>query len=214
MTVKKKQVKRIAFVLSLCLFVLWGVLGTGASLAWFRDTTPELKNVFHIADFDLEVFYRDSNGDWKELREDTELFKKDALFEPGYTEVVYLKIKNNGDVPFNWHTAVSVFKYTEGINKKGDYFKLQDHLLFGVAEGSTFDEAYEKVKTRELCRDVANETLDYYSTNEAYLDEGGERFLAIVVRMPEEVTNEANYEPPHQPEVFLNVIVSATQIKN
>ncbi len=214
MTLKKKQIKKIAFLLSLCLFVLWGILGTGASLAWFRDTTPELKNVFHFANFDLEVKYRASDGNWYDLEEDTELFKKDALYEPGYTEIVYLKVKNNGDMPFNWHTAVSVYKYTEGINREGASFKLQDHLRFGIAEAESFNELSEKVKTRELAKALATEELNDYSTEVARLNDGDTRYIAIVVRMPEAVTNVANYEPPHQPEVHLSIIVSATQIKN
>ncbi len=207
-----RRFKQVAFIFSILLFALWAVLGTGASLAWFTDTSSELKNIFHFSDFDLQVFHRLDNGEWEEIKEDTELFNKEALYEPGYTEVVYLKVKNNGEVPFNWQTAVSVYKYTEGINYFGDTFNLQDHLLFGIAEGETFDEVSEKVKTRELCKKIAVEELNYYSTTSTVLDDGKEAFLAIVVRMPEEVTNVANYKPPHQPEVHLNVIVSATQI--
>ena len=212
MKVNKKQIKKIAFVLSLCLFVVWGVLGTGASLAWFSDTTPNLKNVFHISDFDLKVEYKAADGNWYDLQENTELFKKDALYEPGYTEIVYLKVKNNGDMPFNWHTAVRVYKYTEGINKEGASFKLQDHLLFGIAEDTSLDTLEEKVSTRYLTRAIATEELNDYSTEVARLNDGDTRYIAIVVRMPEEVTNVANYKPPHQPEVHLSVIVSASQI--
>lgn len=209
----KNQYKKLAFVLSLCLFIIWGVLGTGASLAWFRDTTPELKNVFHFADFDLQVWHRLQNGDWDELEEDTEIFDKNALYEPGYTEIVYLKVKNNGDMPFLWQSAVRVYKYTLGINYDGDTFNLQDHLRFGLAIGDSFEEVSDMVSTREKCRALATEPLQNYSTTNTRLDAGGEKYIAIVVRMPEEVTNIANYKPPHQPEVFLNVIISASQIQ-
>ena len=213
MTLNKNQMKKIAFVLSICMLVLWSVLGTGASLAWFTDKTPELKNVFHFAEFDLQAFHRLENGDWEEIEADTELFSREALYEPGYTEIVYLKVKNNGEVPFNWYTAVSVYKYTSGINYAGASFNLQDHLRFGIAEGRTFEEVANKVATRELCKALAVEPLNNYSTQTAILDEGDERYIAIVVRMPDEVTNVANYMPPHQPEVFLNVIVYASQIQ-
>lgn len=209
-----RRFKQVAFIFSISLFALWTALGMGTSLAWFTDTSSELKNIFHVADFDLQVFHRLENGGWEEVEEDTELFDDSALYEPGYTEIVYLKIKNNGEVPFNWQTAVSVYKFTEGINYFGDTFNLQDHLLFGIVEGKTFEELKEKVKTRELCRKIAVEELNYYSTTSTVLDNGKEAFLAIVVRMPEEVTNVANYKPPHQPEVNLNVIVSATQIRS
>ena len=31
--------KKIALSLALCLLLIWGLLGTGASLAWFKDTS-------------------------------------------------------------------------------------------------------------------------------------------------------------------------------
>jgi len=212
--VKKKisnRFKQIAFTVSICLFVLWGILGTSTSIAWFSDTSEELKNVFHIADFDLQVFYRDENGNWDELRDNTELFDREALYEPGYVQTVYLKVKNNGSVPFLWNTMVSVYGYVEGINKYGDSFKLQEYLKFGVGIADTEAEMDKLVETREKAVSIANEDLGEYSTNQALLKKGEEAYITLVVRMPEEVTNVANYEPPHQPEVLLRVIVSATQ---
>ena len=55
---KKTSYKRIALALSLCALIIWGILGTGASLAWFTDTSPEINNIFHFADFDLVVAHR------------------------------------------------------------------------------------------------------------------------------------------------------------
>ena len=37
----KKTYKKLALALSLFLLILWGVLGTGASLAWFVDVSDE-----------------------------------------------------------------------------------------------------------------------------------------------------------------------------
>ena len=62
--VKKTPYKRIALALTLCLLILWGVLGTSASLAWFADTSPEINNIFHVADFDLVVSHRLTDGKW------------------------------------------------------------------------------------------------------------------------------------------------------
>ena len=56
---KKKPHKRIALALSLCALIIWGILGTGASLAWFTDTSPEINNIFHFAEFDVEVSQSD-----------------------------------------------------------------------------------------------------------------------------------------------------------
>ena len=50
---KNRLYKRIAFIISLVALVVWVILGTGASLAWFSDTSPEINNIFHFADFEL-----------------------------------------------------------------------------------------------------------------------------------------------------------------
>lgn len=205
--------KKIAFILSILLLVLWGVLGTGASLAWFTDSTGELKNVFHFADFDLQVFHQLENGDWEEVDAETQLFDNEALYEPGYTEIIYMKVKNNGDVPFVWQTAVSVYKYTEGINIFGLSFNLQDYLRFGVVYNDSLTELKSSLGTRAFAVKAANEPLNNYYSDDFILEDGKECYFAIIVRMPEEVTSVANYKHPYQPEVFLNVIVSASQIK-
>jgi hypothetical protein len=103
---KKQSYKKIALVLSLCTMILWAFLGTGASLAWFSDTTPELKNVFNFAEFDLEVLYLAEDGNWKTVEASTEIFDSEDLYEPGFTKTVYLKVINKGSVPFRYQTAV------------------------------------------------------------------------------------------------------------
>jgi len=205
--------KKIALSLSLAVLVIWGILGTGTSLAWFVDTDEEVKNVFHFAEFDLEVSHRLEDGTWEIVDEDTKIFDDQALYEPGYVQVVYLKIKNKGTVPFDFKTAVSVTDYTLATNVFGQNFQLQDYLKFGLATTATEAQIYEMVATRDLAKEVANMPLSNYATEVASLDAGGEVYTALIVRMPEEVDNVANYRGDVIPKVELGLIVSATQQK-
>lgn len=205
--------KKIALSLSLAVLVIWGILGTGTSLAWFVDTDEEVKNVFHFAEFDLEVSHRLEDGTWEIVDEDTKIFDDQALYEPGYVQVVYLKIKNKGTVPFDFKTAVSVTDYTLATNVFGQNFQLQDYLKFGLATTATEAQIYEMVATRDLAKEVANMPLSNYATEVASLDAGGEVYMALIVRMPEEVDNVANYRGDVIPKVELGLIVSATQQK-
>ena len=210
------RLKKVALSVSLLLVVAWCVLGTGASLAWFTDTDEEVKNIFHFAEFDLEVSHRLEDGTWETVEQGTKLFDDEALYEPGYVQVVYLRIENKGEVPFDWKTAVTVTDYTEPTNIFGQKFHLQDYLKFGLATAETEEKLFELVATRDLAEEVANMPLNHYYEN-GYTTEASElgaqemTYLALIVRMPEDVTNIANYRGDTIPRVELGVIVSATQ---
>ena len=69
------------------------------------------------------------------------------------------------------------------------------------------------VANRELAKSVAVTDLgDYESTDR--LEAGASEYMALVVRMPEEVRNEANYRGSTAPTVDLGIIVTADQITN
>lgn len=214
MALFKKHYKKLALALSLCLIVIWTVMGAGTSLAWFTDTDEEVKNVFHFAEFDLAVSHRLEDGTYEEIKPDTKIFDDEALYEPGYVQVVYLKVENKGTVPFDFKTAVSVSDYTPATNVFGQTFNLQDYLKFGVVSADTEALLEEKLADRELAVNASTMKLNNYSTDSAELEAGGGTYLAIIVRMPEEVGNDANYREDKIPKVELGIIVSATQKKN
>jgi len=213
-TVKKHNYKKIALSLSLCLIIVWGLLGTGASLAWFTDTSEKIKNVFHVAEFDLVVSHRLEDGTYENIDGTTVIFDDEALYEPGYVQVVYLRIENKGTVPFDFKTAVTVTDYTVATNIFGQQFNLQDHLKFGLITADTEADMDRAVETRDLAKEVATMKLSNYSTDIAELEAGGTVYMALIVRMPEEVGNEANYRGDTIPKVELGIIVNATQKKN
>lgn len=216
----KTPYKRIALAFSLCALIVWGILGTGASLAWFADVSTELNNIFHFADFELKVSHLDENGDWEEIRADTKIFDEKALFEPGYVQVVYLKVENKGEVPFDFYTAVNVNGCSVATNVFGGELLLQDYLKFGVMTGISKEEAENnallrdtaKENARVLLKDIANMPLHNYAVQSARLEAGGEAYIALIVRMPEEIGNEANYIGDVIPKAELGVTVKAEQI--
>lgn len=213
-TAKKKPYKRIALALSLCALLIWAILGTGASLAWFTDTSEEVTNIFHVADFELAVSHRLDNGTWEPIDGKTDIFDDEALYEPGYVQVVYLKVENKGDRAFDFYTAVSVTDFTVATNVFGQHFHLQEYLKFGVAIADSEEAMEQKVATRALANEIATMKLSNYSTDVAALEPGETAYMALVVRMPEEVGNEANYRGDVIPRVDLGIIVKADQQKN
>lgn len=211
---KNTPYKRIALILSLVALVVWAILGTGASLAWFSDTSPEINNIFHFAEFDLVVSHQLTDGKWEEVDSQTKIFNEEALYEPGYVQVVYLKIENKGDREFEFYTAVNVNDCSVSTNVFGQQFLLQDYLKFGVVTTDTEQEMKDSVPDRQTAVEIADMPLHNYDTTTAILAPGETSYLALIVRMPEEVDNVANYRGNDIPKVELGITVKADQIKN
>jgi len=205
-----KKYKKIALVLSLFAIVLWAVLGTGASLAWFADASPDINNIFHFADFDLTVSYLDKNGNWTEVDSQTEIFDREALYEPGYVQTVYLKVTNDGTQVFKFRTGVIVADYP---STAGADFNLQKYLKFGVVTGDELSNVESLVSNRDEAKAVADEKLNDYYTLSTELAPSESDYVALVVRMPEEIANEANYNKNRGTlEAILGIVIEATQI--
>ena len=212
-TAKKSKFKKIALVLSLCAIIIWSLLGTGASLAWFTDTSPEINNIFHFAEFDLLVEHELTDGYWEEVTSQTKVFSEEALYEPGYVEVVYLRVTNNGTIPFEFFTAVNVNGYIVATNVFGQQFSLHDYLRFGLVTANTPQEMRNSVPDREAAVRLSTMKLHNYHTDTATLGAGESVYIALIVRMPEDVGNIANYRGDTIPKVELGITVKADQIK-
>ena len=211
---KKRIYKQIALSLSLCALLIWAILGTGASLAWFTDTSPEINNIFHFADFELVVSHRLTDGKWEEVDSQTKMFNEEALYEPGYVQVVYLKVENKGTLPFEFYTSVNVNGCIVATNVFGQEFMLQDYLKFGVTTADSEDAMKNSVPNREKAVEIADMPLHNYDSETAVLNPGATKYIALIVRMPEEVGNVANYRGDTVPKVELGITVKADQIKN
>lgn len=211
---KKTPYKRIALALSLCALIIWGILGTGASLAWFTDTSPEINNIFHFGKFDLVVSHQLTDGKWEEIDSKTKIFNEEALYEPGYVQVVYLKVENKGTLPFEFYTAVNVNGYIVATNVFGQEFMLQDYLKFGIQIADTEEQMKNSIPNRESALEIADMPLKNYATETAILAPGATKYIALIVRMPEEVGNIANYRGDTVPKVELGITVKADQIQD
>ena len=211
MTAFRQLYKKIALALSLSAILLWIIMGAGTSLAWFSDTDEGTKNIFHFADFDLQVEYKDQNGVYLGLEGSATVFDDSALYEPGYIQVVYLRVTNTGDVFFDFTSAIMVTDYTVATNIYGQSFLLQEYLRFGLVSAPTESALDALVGDREKAKAYADMPLNNYETDKASLAPDATVYLALVIQMPETVTNAANYCGDTAPRVELGLIVSATQ---
>lgn len=211
---KKKKWTKVALALSACLFVLWWALGTGATLAWFSDT-DEVRNEFQIGLLKLDVSYKnDIVTEYTPLEGSTEVFYDEALYEPGYTQVVYLKIENKGDVDFNYKVSVTVDSVKTAMGVLGNEIYLPNYLRFGAVFAESEDALKAAVQDRLAARDQATvQPLSTWSEISEYTFEANEgpHYAALIVYMPEEVGNAANYRDGTAPQVVLGIAVKAQQ---
>lgn len=212
----RKKWTKAALAFSSCLFILWWILGATATLAWFSGT-DEVRNEFQIGLLDMDVFYKnDIVTEYTPLKGATKVFDDEALYEPGYTQVVYLKIENNADVDFNYKLAVTVEKVITGKNAWGEEIYLPNYLCYGAIFAESEAELRQMVSTRLKAKDHApNEwgALGTWSEISPYTFEVGEKphYAALIIHMPEEVGNAANYRGFQQPQVELGITVNAQQ---
>lgn len=211
---KKRTITKTALTLSVLLLIVWSAFGAGTSVAWFADTTPVQRNSFIIGELDLSVYHKVGDT-YKVVENDTKLFDDNALYEPGYVQVVKLKIENSGNVDFDYKLSIDIDKSSVvlGMNEAGQSIYLPDFLKFGVIFSDT--EASLNRDTAKLIAQLdASVALEDYTeirSLEANATEDNAEYAALILYMPEEVGNAANYRGDVIPRIELGLAVLASQ---
>ena len=206
-----KSTKR-ALLTSVVSLILCFTMLLGTTFAWFTDSVTSANNVIQSGNLDIELDYWDGDS-WETVEGTNSLFTNN-LWEPGHTEVVYLKLSNLGSLALKYQLAISVLSETEGTNMAGDPFKLSKYIQMGVVENVNGEtNAYAD---REAAVDAvkANSGIigDGYAKHGNMLEGDPELYMAVVVYMPETVDNEANaMTGTDAPIINLGVQVLATQ---
>ena len=84
-------------------------------------------------------------------------------------------------------------------------------LTFCVVFADTEAELTQKLAIRDLAEQQATAALSSYTSKPDNLQAGRDAFAAVIVRMPEEVGNAANYRDNNPPSVELGITVQAMQ---
>ena len=208
---KTMKFKRVMLLATLLVMTLSAV--TGGTIAWFTDSVTSNTNVIKSGNLDVELEYWNGTG-FSKVNENTVLFNEDALWEPGYAEVAYLKVSNEGNLVLKYQLGVNVTNETEGKTKDGASIMLADHLVFKAVE---ITEEQVGQYTRASAMDAAGTEKGFKSYNGAtkVLDVKGtdndEDYVALIVYMPTTVGNEANHNGTDIPSISFGVSLEATQ---
>jgi len=206
---KNMKLKRTLLMLTLLVMTLSAV--TGGTIAWFTDSVASDVNQIQAGNLDLEMNYW--NGTEYADTEGTVILDDSALWEPGYTEVVYLELKNAGSLALQYKLTTEVSEEIAGTNVAGQTFKLSDFIKFKVAELADADSRFA---SRQEARAIAGEefNLNNYTSSDALLplDPNDVKYIALVIYMPENVGNEANAKTGTvAPSIKLSLNAQATQ---
>ena len=180
------------------------------------DEVVSANNVITSGNLDVELYYQvNGQSDWTKVNANTNVFKTNALWEPGYTEVVKLKVVNEGNLALKYQLGVNVASEVGSVNVKGENFNLSDYIKAGVVEG---DQAYTRDQAVAAVDATAFTLKAGYASDSVALlpktadNSDNEDIVTMVVYMPTTVGNEANHaKDAAAPEIKLGVKLTATQ---
>ena len=218
-----------SIILSFLSIFLCIVALCSTTFAWFTDevSTGNNKIVSGALKIGLE-YKKDWDDEWKPVDANTNIFKKDALYEPGYTEIVFLRISNAGNLALKYNLMIDIEGEEPSVNVNGEPFRLSDYLEIGTRlepeykDGFTCadlvmplqfgnrEDALKNIGTMNTLSEA-----DLVRVRSAVLLPGEQtaQVMAIVLTMPEDLTNgEVNYDTAYNaPEIDLKIKAAAVQ---
>lgn len=225
-----KSTKRALLTSAMSILLCVSML-LGTTFAWFTDSVVSANNVIKAGNLDVAVEYtlgdKDAAGEfiWEDLATaENDLFQK-GLWEPGHTEVVALRIKNNGTLALKYNANMNIVSETKGKNSKDEDIVLSDILTVSTLT----QQAVEADGSANMVGDIAlmlaftgEEGVAYESTSkfkdgnvlgsDKELQPGAAHYLFVKVDMAETVGNEANAKDKDSvPSITFGINVLATQ---
>ncbi len=214
----KKNTTRRALFMSILSLMLCVAMLMGTTFAWFTDSVVSGNNKIIAGNLDVEMYYANTpDGTYTSVVGAGDVFvtpvgQTKGLWEPGHTEVTYLKIKNEGTLALKYQLQVTPVTETVGENADGGDVRLSEILKFSATyPTNTAPVAY----TRETAQAAAvagdGTPLTEYTSKTVSMAAGEEQYIALVVYMPEEVGNEANYRGDTVPSIEFGLSLLAIQ---
>ncbi len=221
-----------ALICSLFSMMFCTSMFVGTTYAWFTDNASIPTNKIVAGNLDVELSAKNSEGNYVPVTGTAELFKADALWEPGHVEVVTLKVSNAGTLALKYKVGINVAEEVKGKNVAGEELQLSNYIKYAAFDGDPatlketdgldFDTREGAIAAAEAASPVALsskiEKGDFvlYPVTKATATNPSEKIMTLVVYMPTTVENEANYrifdaETDQVPSIKLGINVSATQ---
>ena len=231
-----KQVTRTrkSLVLSVLAMLVCCAMLVGTTFAWFTDSVTSGNSIIQSGNLDMKLSYKPygaNHTQWTEVTKSSVIFGENALYEPGYTEAVWLKVENLGSLAFKYKFALTVFDELPGINKNNEEFMLSDFLEVKYANVSDVTNWESFYATRQEALDgfgygaTANsgavkfdndmlfvENSVVYSPTDPVMGAYDCSYVLLILNMPTTVGNEANHNGTNIPSIQFKLSAVATQL--
>ena len=209
----KRATKR-ALLTSVMALAMCVVMLVGTTFAWFTDTASTAVNKIQAGNLDVKLMYSTDMQTWTEATEQTKLFDDNALWEPGYTQVVYLKVVNAGNLALKYEVSTNSYDMERGKNAAGELFYIDKFLRIGTATTeNAFNGRSDAIAAIAGSEKNMGKEMQI-SDDWAVLDPKAEsKPFAVVIYMPTTVGNEANNVQSwrHPSLKGFGLVVNATQ---
>ena len=206
---KAKTTKRALLSSVLALFLCFAML-IGTTFAWFTDSVTSANNIITSGNLDITLEYWNGTK-WVDVEGKSDILTND-LWEPGVTQVAYLRVTNKGSLALKYQLGINIVSETAGVNVAGEPLTLSDYIMFGVVEDVNGETgAYTDRTAAVAAVTEAKKISAGYTKADTLVKDAAPVYLALVVYMPETVGNEANHNGKDVPEIDLGINVFATQ---
>ena len=208
-----KNTKRALLTSVLAMAVCLAML-VGSTFAWFTDTATTGINKIQSGNLDVELEYSKDFAEWKKVDNTTKVFEDSTEWEPGRTEVVYLRVKNAGNLALKYTLGLGNIYESKGKNVAGNFYFLSNFVKMGAVEATAaFENRAAAIGAVEPVADTFK-ALGEKGVVGATLNSGAAKTYAMVVYMRTEVGNEANpknKDPYWAAKLSFGVSVNASQ---
>jgi len=207
---KKRNTKRALLTSVLSLLLCCSML-IGTTFAWFTDSVESGNNIIKSGNLDIELEYWNGTQ-WVDVSGKSDILTN-TLWEPGVTEVAYLRVANAGSLALKYQLGINIISEIEGVNAAGEVFKLSDYIQFGVVENVNGETGAYATREAAVAAVTGAEKISAGYTKASSMTAGQELYLALVVYMPTSVDNKANHNGTNVPEINLGINIFATQVE-
>ena len=214
---KNKVLLGAVAAIALCVCML-----VGATYAWLTDEVVSGTNVVKSGSLTVGVEYTLDGENWSDLNGADDLFEN-AVWEPGYTKIIALRITNKGNVALKFNWGINYVGETNGVNKAGEEYSLSEKLAcaYSPVQEATDDNIIGQILLQIAFDREQQKAIGWTESTFAEMSEGiegatltpGQSVFGIIkLYMPETLGNEVNARTPEEAaEIKMGIAVIATQ---